>query len=274
MPSPPRHTGSRPPSRWISASRQRDVNVEGPLPRNQQRGSPGSACIATNGSIQPRCAPAIEQVAARRQVLLARGVDPEPEEPEQHEPGDERGGTGTAATRGPPARGRASRGPRAHRRARRRAPPGGPARAAASAGDAADRSCQASPDHGTGAARRAAPGSGAGADRLVEVLEVVVRISGVESSESSGVVESSASARAGVRGAGRPGARRSDEQTRSRSPRTRHRRSGPSGCRRFASSRCAGTPGGIARPPIQITTMGRRSPTRSHGRWPPRQPAG
>ena len=61
IPSPPRHTGSSPPRRWISASRQRDVNVEGPLPRNQHRGSAGRACMATNGSIQPRCAPAIRR---------------------------------------------------------------------------------------------------------------------------------------------------------------------------------------------------------------------
>ena len=33
-PTPPRHTGSSPPSRWIRRSRQREVNVEGPLPRN------------------------------------------------------------------------------------------------------------------------------------------------------------------------------------------------------------------------------------------------
>ena len=38
-PTPPRHTGSSPPSRWMSRSRQRDVNVDGPLPRNQDRGS-------------------------------------------------------------------------------------------------------------------------------------------------------------------------------------------------------------------------------------------
>ena len=37
------------------------VKVDGPLPRNQQRGSAGSACIATNGSIQPRCAPVISR---------------------------------------------------------------------------------------------------------------------------------------------------------------------------------------------------------------------
>ena len=55
-PIPPRQTGSSPPSRWMSASRQRDVKVDGALPRNQARGAVGSACITTNGSIHPRCA--------------------------------------------------------------------------------------------------------------------------------------------------------------------------------------------------------------------------
>ena len=55
-PMPPRQTGSRPPSRWIRRSRERDVKVDGPLPRNQARGCTGSACMTTNGSIQPRCA--------------------------------------------------------------------------------------------------------------------------------------------------------------------------------------------------------------------------
>ena len=41
---------------WISRSRQREVNVDGALPRNQARGSTGSACMTTNGSIQPRWA--------------------------------------------------------------------------------------------------------------------------------------------------------------------------------------------------------------------------
>ncbi len=57
-PTPPRQTGSSPPSRWIRRSRQRDVNVDGALPRNHARGSAGSACMTTNGSIQPRCAAA------------------------------------------------------------------------------------------------------------------------------------------------------------------------------------------------------------------------
>ena len=38
MPTPPRQTGSRPPTRRMSHSRQREVNVDGPLPRNQARG--------------------------------------------------------------------------------------------------------------------------------------------------------------------------------------------------------------------------------------------
>ena len=42
-PIPPRKTGSRPPSRWMSRSREREVNVEGPLPRNHARGSAGLA---------------------------------------------------------------------------------------------------------------------------------------------------------------------------------------------------------------------------------------
>ena len=40
----------------MSASRQRVVNVDGALPRNQARGSSGSAWITRNGSIQPRWA--------------------------------------------------------------------------------------------------------------------------------------------------------------------------------------------------------------------------
>ena len=54
--TPPRHTGSRPPTLCTNRSRLRDVNVDGALPRNHARGSTGSACITTNGSIQPRCA--------------------------------------------------------------------------------------------------------------------------------------------------------------------------------------------------------------------------
>ena len=57
-PSPPRHTGSSPPSRWMRTSRQRAVNVDGALPRNQARGSSGRAWITRNGSIQPRWAAA------------------------------------------------------------------------------------------------------------------------------------------------------------------------------------------------------------------------
>ena len=60
-PIPPRQTGSSPPTRWISRSREREVNVDGPLPRNQARGTAGIACIATNGSIQPRWAAAISR---------------------------------------------------------------------------------------------------------------------------------------------------------------------------------------------------------------------
>ena len=58
IPTPPRQTGRSPPTRWMSRSRQREVKVEGPLPRNQARGWGGIACITTNGSIQPRCAAA------------------------------------------------------------------------------------------------------------------------------------------------------------------------------------------------------------------------
>ena len=60
-PMPPRQTGSSPPTRWISRSRQREVNVDGALPRNQHRGCSGRACITTNGSIQPRCAAPIRR---------------------------------------------------------------------------------------------------------------------------------------------------------------------------------------------------------------------
>ena len=56
MPTPPRHTGSSPPTRRMNASRQREVNVEGPLPRNHARGCGGIAWRTTNGSIQPRWA--------------------------------------------------------------------------------------------------------------------------------------------------------------------------------------------------------------------------
>src|SRR5262249_20057793 len=55
-PMPPRHTGRSPPTRWMSASREREVKVDGALPKNQLRGSTGRACITTNGSIQPRWA--------------------------------------------------------------------------------------------------------------------------------------------------------------------------------------------------------------------------
>ena len=41
-----------------SHSRHGAVNVDGPLPRNHERGSGGRACIAMNGSIQPRWAAA------------------------------------------------------------------------------------------------------------------------------------------------------------------------------------------------------------------------
>ena len=58
IPTPPRQTGSRPPTRWMSRSRHGEVNVDGALPRNQARGWVGIACITTNGSIQPRCAAA------------------------------------------------------------------------------------------------------------------------------------------------------------------------------------------------------------------------
>ena len=58
MPTPPRHTGSSPPTRFASHSRHGAVKVDGPLPRIHDRGSTGSACITTNGSIQPRWAAA------------------------------------------------------------------------------------------------------------------------------------------------------------------------------------------------------------------------
>ena len=64
--SPPRQTGSSPPSRWIRRSRQRVVNVDGALPRNQARGSAGRACITRNGSIQPAVGRADEEIAAAR----------------------------------------------------------------------------------------------------------------------------------------------------------------------------------------------------------------
>jgi hypothetical protein len=60
-PTPPRQTGSSPPSRWIRTSRHRAVNVDGPLPRNHARGSTGSAWMTTNGSIQPRWAAPISR---------------------------------------------------------------------------------------------------------------------------------------------------------------------------------------------------------------------
>ena len=53
-PTPPRHTGSMPPTRCSSHSRHFALNADGPLPRNQTRGSSGCACMIRNGSIQPR----------------------------------------------------------------------------------------------------------------------------------------------------------------------------------------------------------------------------
>ena len=61
-PRPPRQTGSSPPSRWMSFSRQR--RRERGRPAAEEPGSAaagGSACIATNGSIHPRWAAAIRK---------------------------------------------------------------------------------------------------------------------------------------------------------------------------------------------------------------------
>ena len=67
-PAPRPRAGRRRPRRARPAAARRaggsaarasaTVNVDGALPRNQARGSSGSACIATNGSIQPRWAAA------------------------------------------------------------------------------------------------------------------------------------------------------------------------------------------------------------------------
>ena len=102
-PRPPRHTGSRPPRRWTSHSRQRDVNVEGPLPRNQQRGSSGQCVHGDERDPSSRDAPGDQQVAALRQVLLPGGLDPESEDAEQNEAGDEADESVQRARRAPRA---------------------------------------------------------------------------------------------------------------------------------------------------------------------------
>ena len=90
-PTPPRQTGSRPPIRWISRSRQRGPKADGPDPRNHTRGSSGRAWSTTNGSIQPRWAAADHEVAAAaRDELAPLDVDVEAEHAEQHDPGDDR----------------------------------------------------------------------------------------------------------------------------------------------------------------------------------------
>ena len=70
-------------------SRQREVNVDGPLPRNQQRGSGGQR-VHRDERVHPAAVRRRdEQVAAPREVLLAGRLDPEAEHAEQHEAGDE-----------------------------------------------------------------------------------------------------------------------------------------------------------------------------------------
>ena len=118
----------------MSRSRQRDVNVDGALPRNQARGCAGMR-VHHDERVHP--APmggADEEVAARRQVLLARGPDPEPEDDEEDEPGDQPEEAIRGATPSLPVAGRARRGPRPRRPARRRGPPARPDPAAGAGG--------------------------------------------------------------------------------------------------------------------------------------------
>ena len=126
-PTPPRHTGSIPPSRCSSHSRQRALKADGPLPRNQTRGS-----MRQGVHDQERVHPATmdrrdEQVAARPAALgdpvLAgrRDLEPEGTEQEQRAPGSRwRGRSGWPSI---PARDPARPGPPGPRHGRRRAPP-------------------------------------------------------------------------------------------------------------------------------------------------------
>ena len=71
IPTPPRQTGSRPPTRWMSRSRQRDVNVEGALPRNQARGWSRDR-VHHHERVHPAAVGGSDQeVAAPRELLLA-----------------------------------------------------------------------------------------------------------------------------------------------------------------------------------------------------------
>ena len=130
-PTPPRQTGSRPPSRWISRSR----HARGERRRGAAQ-EPGPRRRRERVHHDERVHPAAvgrgdEQVAAARQVLLPGRPDPEPEDDEDDEPGDQpqeavqdrRSRLGRAA--------RARRGLRRRRPAPRPAPRGTRAPAAA-----------------------------------------------------------------------------------------------------------------------------------------------
>ena len=133
-PTPPRQTGSSPPTRRMSHSRQRDVNVDGPLPRNHARGSRRDR-VEDDERVHPAAVGRPdEQVAAR-----AAGA---PGRSSRSGTGTRRRGSTRARSRSAAveqrrprlrASGPASRGPRARRRGRRRAPGARSGRAAAGA---------------------------------------------------------------------------------------------------------------------------------------------
>ena len=248
IPTPPRQTGRSPPSRWTSHSRQREVNVDGPLPRNQTRGSVGQR-VEHEERVHPAAVGrADEEIAAGRQVLLAGRVDPEPEDAEQHGPRRAAGRAGRGSRPAPRASGRARPDPRRRRRGRRRAPAARPGPAAA----------------------------GVGAGRLIRSrarsLPASTQAAGVEPASSRRTVaDRRRRRRRVVRVVGRPlgrsrsrvrpaGAVPIPQQRRARRARSRPTRSGPSGCRRTSSSRCAGTRARTGSSPYQTKKISSRSP--------------
>ena len=235
-PTPPRHTGQQaaePMGEPLAPAcgERRRAAAEEPSPGLHRQG------VHDHERVHPASVGAGDQeIPTGGQVLLARRLDPEPEQTEQHEPDERREQPVEDRRARLRLRGRASRAPRAHRRAPLRVPRGGGGRAAASPSACPARRAAA----GSGR-RRGLGGRAPGCVDVVE-LEVVVLV---------GVASPARGDRLGPvcgseLGAARPGAggRRG---WRSRSARTPPRRSGPSGCRRCASSRSAGTRRGSGR---------------------------
>ena len=152
IPMPPRQTGRSPPRRWMSRSRQRRRErrrcaPEEPRPRLHRDGMHHDERVHPAPMGGPD-----QQVAARRQVLLARGPDPEPEDDEQDEPGDQPEQAIRGSTPSIPVADRAMPGLRRPRPGRPRGPPVRPDPAAvAAAASRARRSCQASVGRSSGA---------------------------------------------------------------------------------------------------------------------------